>query len=90
MKIEAACEAHRRNIQIFIDELNKNYAGYIQYVEDTLSKGFNQMKEASRTHDTDKIIQGSNIIVKGLGRKVQFTDKKSFDKFMESDEALEL
>ena len=48
------------------------------------------MKEASRTHDTDKFIQGSNIIVKGLGRKVQFTDKKSFDKFMESDEALEL
>lgn len=90
VKIEVACEAHRRNIQIFIYELNKNYAVYIQYVEDTLSKGFNQMKEASRTHDTDKFIQGSNIIVKGLGRKVQFTDKKSFDKFMESDEALEL
>ena len=60
------------------------FSGYL----DVFSEGIDTMDEGTLENDSDKFINGNNMIQNKLGRDAQFDDQEEFDDLMESGDSL--
>lgn len=86
----AFCEAAIERMRAEREEFERQAELLFKERQTAAIEGFKVMESAVLTSDFDKFSAGLNRITVSFGRKLQFTNFKEFDAFMESDEDFDL
>lgn len=58
-------------------------------MKETITEALGQMRLSLEIENSDLFVEGCNTITQKLGGTNQFSDRKSFDRLMKSDEEIE-
>lgn len=85
IRIEQECDVAIQMLQEYRDEMELVVSEYMVEHLTVFGEGLDMMDSALESDDTDKFIQGNNMIQKELGRDSSFSSQDEFDGLMLSD-----
>ncbi len=89
LEIERQCQEHIRQLREFNSYISQIFDEYFTDMKETISEALGQMRLSLEIDNSDLFVEGCNTITQKLGGTNQFSDRKSFDRLMKSEEEIE-
>lgn len=90
LRIIAECEAAKRQIRIFREQLEEYLQTYFADYRHCFDDALSSMQFAYSSGDTDGVIAGANDITRKLGGTVQYNNVSEYKKFLDSGAVFKL
>lgn len=89
IEIERQCQEHIRQLQEFNSNLNRYFEEYFTDMKASIIDALGQIRFSMENEDSDLFVGGCNKITQKLCGSTQFSDRRSFDTLVRSNEEME-